>query len=360
MDELEKARKEINEADKGIAELFCKRMNAVRAVAEYKKKRGLPILDTAREDAVIAKNSALVEDEELRSYYVNYLKYTMEISRNFQHKLISGAKIAYSGIPGAFASLAAEKLFPDGQHIAYPNFEAAYNAVVNGECDSVVLPIENSYAGEVGQVMDLIFSGSLYINNVLGLAVTQNLLGVPGSKLEDIKQAISHPQALEQSAVYLKEHNITPSSYSNTALAAKHVAELGDKTTAAIAGDEAARIYGLTVLAHGINESNMNTTRFATLSRVENKRIGKPDDNFMLVFTVKNEAGALAKAMDIIGRHGYNMRGLHSRPMRELMWQYYFYLEAEGDVRNKNGEEMMEELCDVCDRLKLVGSYAVK
>ena len=143
-------------------------------------------------------------------------------------------------------------------------------------------------------------------------------------------------------------------------MAAKHVAELADKTTAAVAGDEAANIYGLTVLAHGINENHMNTTRFATLSRVENKRTGRPDDNFMLVFTVKNEAGALAKAMDIIGKHGYNMRGLHSRPMKELMWQYYFYLEAEGDVRNANGDEMMNELCDVCDRLKLVGSYTVK
>ena len=360
MDEIEKARMEINEADKGIAELFCKRMNAVRAVAEYKKKRGLPVLDAEREAAVIAKNSRLVEDEELRSYYVNYLKYIMELSRAYQHKLISGARIAYSGIPGAFASLAAAKLFPDGEHVAYPDFEAAYNAVVNGECDSVVLPIENSYAGEVGQVMDLIFFGSLYINNVMGLAVTQNLLGVPGSRLEDIKRAVSHPQALEQSAVYLRSRGIVPVSFSNTALAAKHVAELADKTTAAVAGDEAANIYGLTVLAHGINENHMNTTRFATLSRVENKRTGRPDDNFMLVFTVKNEAGALAKAMDIIGKHGYNMRGLHSRPMKELMWQYYFYLEAEGDVRNANGDEMMNELCDVCDRLKLVGSYTVK
>ena len=350
----------INEADKGIAELFCKRMNAARLVAEYKMERGLPVLDEARENAVIAKNSALIEDEELRAYYVNFIKYTMEISRSFQHKLISGAKIAYSGIPGAFASLAARELFPDAEHIAYSDFESAYNACVNGECDIVVLPIENSYAGEVGQVMDLIFSGTLYINGVMGLAVTQNLLGVPGARLEDITEAISHPQALEQSAIYLREHGITPISYSNTALAAKHVAELGKKNVAAIAGDEAAKIYGLEVLAHGINQSNMNTTRFATLSRVENKRTGRPDDNFMLVFTVKHEAGALAEAINIIGKYGYNMRGLHSRPMRELMWQYYFYLEAEGDIRSADGEAMMAELSTVCDKLKLVGSYEVK
>lgn len=360
MDKLTKAREMINEADKGIAELFCKRMDAARLVAEYKKERGLPILDAAREDAVIAKNSEMIEDEEYRSYYVNFIKYTMELSRNFQHKLISGAKVAYSGIPGAFASLAVAKLFPDAEHVAFNDFELAYNACVNGECDSVVLPIENSYAGEVGQVMDLIFSGTLYINNVMNLAVTQNLLGVPGAKLEDIKQVISHPQAIAQSAKFLREHDIASVPFSNTALAAKHVADLGDKSIAAIAGDEAARIYGLVVLAHGINESNMNTTRFATLSRVENKRAGRPDDNFMLVFTVKHEAGALAEAINIIGKYGYNMRGLHSRPMKELMWQYYFYLEAEGDVRTPNGEAMMAELRVICDKLKLVGSYAVK
>ena len=360
MNKLEIARKAINEADKEIAELFCKRMNAARLVAEYKMERGLPILDEAREAAVIAKNSELVEDEELRSYYVNFIKYTMELSRNFQHKLISGAKIAYSGIPGAFASLAAAKLFPDAEHIAYSDFEQAYESVVKGECDSVVLPIENSFAGEVGQVMDLIFSGSLYINNVMGLTVKQNLLGIPGSRIEDITEAISHPQAIAQSTNFLRSHGIISTPFSNTALAAKHVAELGKKNVAAIAGEEAAKIYGLTVLASGINESSMNTTRFATLSRVENKRTGRPDDNFMLVFTVKHEAGALAEAINIIGKHGYNMRGLHSRPMKELMWQYYFYLEAEGDIRNENGTAMIEELKNVCDKLKLVGSYALQ
>ena len=100
----------------------------------------------------------------------------MELSRNFQHKLINGAKVAYSGIPGAFASLAARELFPDAEHVAYPNFEAAYNAVVNGECDSVVLPIENSYAGEVGQTVDLIFSGSLFVNGIHELEIHQQEL----------------------------------------------------------------------------------------------------------------------------------------------------------------------------------------
>ncbi len=357
MDKLEKARMEINEADRAIAENFVKRMNAVRDVADYKKERGLPILDTSREDAIIAKNSALVEDSVLREYYVNFLKYTMSLSRSFQHRLISGARIAYSGTVGAFAFLAAKTLFPEGEYVAYGDFESAYNAVVNGECDSVVLPIENSFAGEVGQVTDLIFSGSLYINNVMNLSVTQDLLGVPGAKIEDIKEVISHPQALAQSSKFIKEHGFTATQFSNTALAAKHVASLADKSIAAIAGSEAADEYGLTVLASGINDSGTNTTRFATFSRVESTGEGNPDDSFILVFTVKNEAGSLAEAINIIGMYGYNMRSLRSRPMKTLMWNYYFFVEADGNIRNENGKKMMRALSAMCDKLKLVGSY---
>ncbi len=360
MDELEKARKEINEADREIAALFVKRMRAAKDVAAYKKARGLPILDKIREDSLIARNSALVEDDEIRDYYVNFLSYAMQLSRSYQHKLIEGAKIAYSGVAGAFASAAAEKLFPDGEHIPYSDFTAAYNAVVEGECDSAVLPIENSFAGEVGQVMDLIFSGTLYINNVIDLSVTHNLVALKGSVIEDIEEVISHPQALSQCAEYLRRQGFRQTPYSNTALAAKHIAELGDKSVAAIASEEAAELYGLKVLSHSINDSNMNTTRFATFSRVESKRYGRPDDNFILVFTVKNEAGSLAEAINIIGRYGYNMRNLHSRPMKGLMWRYYFYVEGEGDIRTANGAEMMSELSKICDRLKLVGSFSAK
>lgn len=360
MDKLEKARKEINEVDRGMAELFVKRMNAARTVAEYKKERGIPVLDREREEKLIAANSALVEDAELRAYYVNFLKYSMELSRAFQHKLISGARIAYSGTAGAFACVAAKTLFPDGEYVPFGDFESAYESVVNGECDNVVLPIENSFAGEVGQVTDLIFSGTLYINNVINLSVKQDLLGVAGSSIEDIKEVISHPQAIAQSAKFIKEHGFVATPFSNTALAAKHVSELGKKSIAAIAGDEAAKEYGLSVLASGINDSGTNTTRFATLSRVENSASGRPDDNFILVFTVKNEAGSLAEAINIIGKYGYNMRSLRSRPMKELMWQYYFYVEAEGNIRNENGENMLASLSKTCDKLKLVGSYRVR
>lgn len=361
MDKLQKARAEIGEIDAEMAKLFCRRMQAVEAVAEYKRERGLPVLDKAREDALIAKNSSFVEQDVLREYYVNFQRYTMQLSREYQTRLNAGIRVAYGGVPGAFASEAAEMLYPDGQHVSYADFAAAYHAVEAGECDVAVLPIENSFAGEVGQAMDLMFSGSLYINRTCDLAVEQNLLVLPGTKLCDVREVVSHPQALDQCAGFLDAQGIairTP--YANTAMAAKFVRELGKPHVAAIGSVQAASLYGLEVLERGINQSAGNTTRFACFTRTENKQTDRPDDNFILVFTVRHQAGALAQAINIIGAYGYNMRNLHSRPMKDLAWNYYFYVECEGNIRTENGKQMLRALAPMCDKLKLVGAYNVK
>ena len=354
MDKLEKARKIINEVDKEMADLFSKRMEAVRLVAEHKAEHGLPILDTGREEAVVEKNSAYISDTELRSYYISFIRSTMDISKQYQHRLVEGMKIAYSGVEGAFAHIAAKKIFPDGQYVSYGDFIKAYKSVENGECDCCVLPIENSYAGEVGQVTDLIFGGSLYVNGVYDLKICHNLLGVPGAQLSDIKTVISHPQALSQCEGYISFHGFEQVKDKNTARAAKAVADAGRKDTAAIASDETARLYGLDILDYGINESSGNTTRFAVLTRSESK---VSDGKFIMMFTVSNEAGALAKAVNIIGEHGFNMQALHSRPYKEESWQYYFYVEAEGDPYSENGSNMLSKLGEHCDKIKIAGTY---
>ncbi|MBQ8321784.1 MAG: chorismate mutase [Clostridia bacterium] len=355
---LDIARKKINEIDAKMAELFTERMRAAEIIAEYKKERGLSIFDANREDEVIARNCAAVEDEIIREYYVNFLRNNMKVSRAYQSRLIEGMKVAYSGTEGAFAHIATEKLYPSAQKIAFPDFASAYKAVERGECDVAVLPVENSYNGEVGQVTDLMFSGTLYVNGMRELAVTQDLLGIKGSDISNIKKVISHTQALGQCAKYIRKHGFEAVEYANTALAAKYVSELGDPTVAAIASAEAAELFGLDVLDHDINESKSNTTRFAVFSRVANKRVNKEAGvHSVLMFTVRNEAGALAKAIDVIGSHGYNMRTLRSRPMKELLWQYYFYVETEGDIQTENGLTMMEELGEFCDRLKFAGTY---
>lgn len=355
---LDIARKKINEIDAKMAKLFVERMKAAEMIADYKMERGLAIFDSAREDEVIARNSLLVEDETIREYYVNFLRNNMAVSRSYQSRIMSGMKIAYCGTEGAFAHIAASKLYPTAEKVAFGDFKSAYCAVEKGECDLAVLPVENSYNGEVGQVTDLMFSGTLYVNRIMELAVTHDLLAVKGADPAGIKKVISHPQALAQCAKYIKKHSYSEQEFSNTALAAKYVAELNDPTVAAIASAEAAELFGLEVLDHDINTSRGNTTRFAVFSRVANKRVANETGvHSILLFTVRNEAGALAKAIDVIGAHGFNMRTLRSRPMKELLWEYYFYVEAEGDVQTESGLTMMEDLGEFCDKLKFAGTY---
>ena len=353
---LEEARKIINEVDSQMAELFVKRMRAAELVYEYKKEFGLPILDQKREDAVIERNSALVEDEVLKGYYIDYLKHMMSVSRAYQYRMQSGLKVAYSGVEGAFAHIAAGRIFPEGNRVSYSDFKSAYDSVIRGECDVAVLPIENSYAGEVGQTIDLIFSGTLYINGIYELEIHQNLLGLPNAAVEDIKKVVSHPQALGQCRDYIEMRGFEAEEANNTAFAAKTVAEANDKTLGAIASLETAAIYGLKVIEANINKSGENTTRFAVLSKV--KAQTPAFASTVLMFTVKHEAGSLANAIAIIGQYGYNMTALRSRPMKKHSWQYYFYVEIDGTTETENGNRMLEELGKVCDRLKIAGTFA--
>ena len=353
---LEEARAIINDVDTQMAELFVRRMRAVEMVYEQKKEYGRPILDPAREEAVMRRNAALVEDEVLRSYYMDYLKKVMSLSRAYQSRMQSGLKVAYSGVEGAFAHIASGRIFPDSNRVAYSDFKAAYNAVVTGECEAAVLPIENSYAGEVGQTIDLIFAGDLHINGIYELEIHQNLLGLPGATVEDIETVTSHPQALSQCHDYIKLRGFATEQANNTALAAKRVAESGDPTLGAIASVETAEIFGLKVLEANVNKSGENTTRFAVLSKV--KAEDPALSNAVLMFTVKNEAGSLAGAISIIGKYGFNMTALRSRPLKKHSWQYYFYIEIDGSVHSEKGKQMIEELSAVCDQLKVAGTFA--
>lgn len=358
MDKLQEARRIISEVDTQMAELFVRRMRAAEQVAEYKKERGLPVFDGAREKEVLEKGSARVEDPVLREHYVRFLQNNMDVSKDYQRRILEGMKVAYSGSEGAFANVAAGEIFPTAQLIGYPNFAEAYAAVESGECDCAVLPIENSSAGEVGQVTDMMFSGALYVNGVYELAVRHDLLALESAEMSDITTVVSHPQALAQCEPYLRKKGWQTREYTNTALAAKLVGESGDKTLAAIAGEKTAALYGLKVLEENIHQSGSNTTRFAVFSRTENETMGKDlSDHFMLLFTTGNQAGSLAKAIEIIGRHGFNMRTLRSRPRKDLLWEYYFYAELSGDARGEEGMAMLAELATVCERVRVAGSF---
>ncbi len=356
MSDLEKARQKINDIDKEMARLFTERMNAVKQVAEYKKLHGIQVVDTVREAENLKRNSLLIEDEDLKPYYVNFLQSNMEISKNYQHRLLEGMRVAFSGVEGAFANIAANKVFPDAVAVPHSDFKAAYDSVVNGECDCVILPIENSFNGDVGQVMDLAFFGSLYINGIFDIGIVQNLLAKKGTTVSDIKIVISHPQAIGQCASYIKKYGFETEEAVNTAVAAKMVAESNRNDIAAIASDEAAEKFSLCKLESHINDSNSNTTRFAVFSRTP-KASASTDNHFIMMFTVSNEAGALGKAISIIGDNGFNLKALKSRPTKELVWSYYFYAEGEGNINSFQGEKMLKELKSKCSEIKVIGSF---
>ena len=362
MNELEASRQEINAVDKQIASLFETRMRLVEKILAYKKENGLPVLDEEREKKVIDAGAARIGDPLLREYFVLLLKEMMGISRAYQSRLLEGMKVSYCGVPGAFAQIAAAKLFPESGLLDFADFESAYRACEQGESDVALLPIENSSAGDVGSVMDLAFTGSLHINLMAEMDITQNLLVLPGTTLADVRTVLSHPQALAQCAPYLREKGFGEQECASTADAARLVSESSDKSLAAVASLETARLYGLEVLERHINSSGANSTRFAVFSRAQGpmSAVPAPGERFILVFTVRNEAGALAKILNIIGAHGFNMTNLHSRPLKGPKWNHYFFAELEGGAGSEDARDLMRQMETVCDRLKLVGTYQTR
>ena len=260
--------------------------------------------------------------------------------------------IAYCGATGSFGEQAARALFPEEELLPCATFREAYEKTVRGESDRTLLPIENSYAGEVGATMDLLLHGELSVTDVVEMRVVQNLVAVKGTKIEEIRTVVSHPQALAQCAEYIAAHHFREEIEENTAFAAKKVAESGSHEIAAIASKAAAEAYGLDVLQADVAESRDNTTRFAVLATDAPEK--RKEERLILLFTVLDRSGALLEALKIIAAYGFNMKSLHSRPLKDKAWQYYFYVEAEGD-----GDEsaLLRELAECCSNAKIAGKY---
>lgn len=356
MENLAEVRKEIDTVDREMAALFERRMNAVRQVAEFKREHGLQVSDPQREQQMAKRNAAYIQNEAYRADYLQFLNQTMAVSRAYQHRLLEGMQVAFSGVSGAFAELAAKRIFPSAALQPYADFQAAYDAVLNGSCDCAVLPVENNFNGDVGSVLDLAFFGPLYVSGVYELAINQNLLANPGATPQTVRRVLSHPQALGQCAAYLQQHGYEPVEAVNTAVAARQVAESGRQDVAAIASDEAAAEYGLVKLDAHIQQGEQNTTRFAVFSRAE-RPAAETDSRFILLFTVKNEAGMLGTALSVIGANGFNLRALKSRPARDAVWSYYFYAEGEGRIASSEGRRMLDELRLCCNQVRVLSSY---
>ena len=363
MDLLQQARTEIDAVDAEMASLFERRMRAVADVARYKAQTGKPIFDAVREAAVLDKNTARLQDETLRPYYRTFLQEAMAVSRAYQRAMLGRDTAAYQGVQGAWSHIALRRLFPFSRTLSFATWAEVFDAVQNGDAEFGVLPFENSNAGDVSTVLDLLYTHpGLIVARMCDLPIRQDLLGVPGATLARVRTVISHPQALAQSSVFLQQHGLTTQPWSNTADAAKHIAELKDPSVAAIASAETADLYGLQILAAGVNADGDNTTRFIVIERAEQPPVMTGEgQRLALLFTARHEPGRLAAVLDQIGARSFNMECIKSRPLPHVPFQYYFYVQLvcpAGSTR-ADCEALLDILRTDCSTLRLVGAFTL-
>ena len=354
MDALEQARAEIDAVDAELAALFERRMAAVLSVARYKQAHGLPIFDASREAAVLQKAQARIREPALRPYYRDHVQNMMDVAKQYEAQVLGRNRAAYQGVEGAFAHIALRALFPHAEAVSFATWDEVFDAVQRGDCAQGVVPFENSHAGDVSAVLDLCYNHpELWVVQVYDLPISQNLLVLPGTRLSQVEHVYSHQQAIAQSETFLKQFRLPASAMANTAMAAKFVAESGDPAKAAIASTETAALYGLEVLVPSINTDGDNTTRFIVLSR--EKPTG--GNRFSLLFTLDNKPGKLAEVIQVIGRHGYDMESIKSRPLPHVPFDYYFYVELVGDPANDKTAALLRELDHTCRTVRLLGVY---
>ena len=356
MNQIEKARLEIDSVDKEIARLYEKRLDAVKEVLEYKKANALPILDAGREDAIIEKNQKYIQNKEYVDSYIDFMKKVMSNSRDFQQTLLSSDVVAYAGVKGAFSQIVASRMFPAEKKLNYTNFEDVFKAVVNKDAQYGIIPFENTNSGLVGEVLDALLEYPVYIQQVVDQRVEQCLLGVENATLKDVEWVYSKDQALAQSKVFLKGLNVQTVAYPNTAMAAQYVASQNDVSKAAIGAKENADLYGLKILAENIEENVSNTTRFIVIG-LEPQTQG---NRFSVCLIVKHQSGALARIIETIAQHGLNMQSIQSRPIKNRPFEYFFFIEMDGNLEMENTRECLKDIKKVTQSVKYLGTYSLK
>ncbi len=264
-------------------------------------------------------------------------------------------KVSFQGEPGAYSEQAVFNYFGDVETFPCESFDVMFDAVVSGKCDAALAPIENSLAGSIHQNYDLLLRHDLHIVGEYFLRVQHCLIVNPGVKMEDIKKAISHPQALGQCAAYLRSHGIKPEQVYDTAGSVKMLKESGAKDVAAIASKRAAELYGMQILEEGIEDNQENFTRFLAIGR--DSVIPRDDAKTSIVFTLKNVPGSLFKAMSVFALRDIDLTKIESRPLQGKPWEYLFYIDFIGSTQDETVKRALEHLGEYAMTLRVLGSY---
>ena len=367
--DLAKLRREIDRLDTILADALEQRMDVVRQVAAYKDTRHMQVLDREREEQVIAKVTGQLKNPAYVPHMRNIMEKIMETSRNLQIDILASnlkkkeqaadpIRVGYQGVQGSFSHQALEDYFADVAKVEmnYVHFEDVAAAVKNHEIKYGVLPIENSSTGGITEVYDLVRKYDCHIVGEKIIKVDQNLLGLPGATVAGLKQVYSHPQGLEQSREFFKKHpGIELIPFFNTARSAKMVSESGDPAKGAVASRQAAKLYGLDILAENINYNVANHTRFIVIADQPEHR---PDaDKITVIIATQHEPGSLYKVLQHFYKGGLNMLNLESRPMEGRSWEYFFNIDLTGNLEDPKVRQGLQDVAEYSAYCKILGNY---
>ena len=373
--DLLQLRQQIDTIDRQIVDLYEKRMDVSRQVAEYKIETGKKVFDKQREQEKIARVKALTHND-FNSHGVEELfEQIMSMSRKLQYQLLAAhgsegrlpfigvdeletecARVVYQGAEGSYSQAAMRKFFGENVNAFHvESFRDAMSAIDEGSADFAVLPIENSTAGIVNEIYDLLVEFENYIVGEQVIPIEHCLLALPGTKMEEIKRVYSHPQSLMQSARYLSEHDWQQISMQNNAFAALKVAKDKDQTQAAIASEYAGQTYGLEILEKGINDSDSNSTRFII---VTNQKIFRKNANkISLCLEIPHQSGSLYHILSHFIYNNLNMTKIESRPIPERNWEYRFFIDFEGNLADPAVKNAIRGLREEGRNLRILGNY---
>ena len=375
--ELQDYRRELDGIDDELLQLFCRRMEIAAQIGAYKKANGLPILDPARERQILLK----IRDkspEGMGDYAVSLYSLIFELSRASQNRLMGdkapltqqienavagtpalfpdSAMVACQGVEGANSQLACEKLFRLPNIFYFKSFEAVFSAIDSGLCRYGVVPVENSTAGSVNAVYDLMMKHNFRIVRSVRMKVDHNLLAKPGTKLSDIREIYSHQQAISQCAQFLQGLNgVKVIPCENTAAAAKLAAE-SDGSVAALSSRSCMKLYGLECLAASGQDRGNNSTRFICISK--DLEIYPGADRTSLMMVLPHTPGSLYKVLARFYALGLNLNKLESRPLPDRNFEFMFYFDLDTPVYSPGLLQLMGEMDTICEDFSYLGSYS--
>ncbi|MCI5846582.1 MAG: chorismate mutase [Clostridiales bacterium] len=373
--DINESREKINQIDDQLIHLFEQRMEAALEISRYKQQNHLPVYDPARERQVLLRQTAAVPPQLSASARVLYST-LFDLSRSYQHRYLSApsdlpdriraavkdedfpaqAVVACQGVEGAYSQQACEKLFDMPNIMFCKRFEGVFQAIESGLCRYGVLPIENSAYGSVDEVYDLMRQHRFYIVRSIKVKVNHQLMALPGTKLSDIREVVSHSQAIGQCGRFLKtlpDVKITPCE--NTAAAAKLVSQSGRRDLAAIASPACAELYGLVPLQKNVCDTDHNFTRFICIAR--EIEIYPGANRMSLMLTLPHKPGSLYRMIARFAALGLNLTKLESRPLAGTDFEFQFYFDLEASVRNDDAVNLVGELSSENEDFTYLGSY---